>query len=129
MAILIDWERERYLAYECKRLNVTHNRKRESLSMRYVKEGMIRFITEQYADGLPIGCMLGYVIDGDMRFAVGKVHKAIAANQSALALVQGPVAALPIEKIERFFTTHTRPASKETIELRHALLPFVLART
>jgi hypothetical protein len=124
MAVLLDWERKRYLAYECKRLNVITSGTRSSLGTRYVTEGVMRFVTEQYAEGLPIGCMLGYVMDGDIPFAVQQVHKAISANQSPLALVCAPVTAPKIDQIERFVTTHVRPTTKTTIEVRHALLAF-----
>ena len=58
IAVFTDWERERYLAYECKRLNVINKDTRRSLANEYVRDGMMRFITEQYAEALPVGCML-----------------------------------------------------------------------
>lgn len=119
-AVLLDWERGRYLAYECKRLNVMHNGRRSSLASEYVVRGMMRFMTEQYAENLPIGCMLGYVLDGDVAFAVAQLSKAIDAHPS-LGLNSGLSKAAPIENIERFLTTHKR-ISKRVIELRHALL-------
>lgn len=124
LAVFLDWDRERYLAYECKRLNVVFKNGRQSLATAYVKEGMMRFITEQYAEALPVGCMVGYVIDGDIPFAVAQVHEAIADNHGTLGLISGPVAAPAVGAFERFFTNHTRPGAKTTIELRHALLPF-----
>lgn len=123
IAFLLDWERERYIAYECKRLNVVYNGVRSSLAGPYVKDGMMRFVTEQYADGLPIGCMLGYVLDGDVAFALGQVHKAIKAGKSGLGLLTGPIVAPPINTIRRFLTTHSRAATNAKIEVRHALLP------
>ena len=66
MALVLDGERERYLAYECKRLNIVRNGRWESLATRYVEDGLMRFVTEQYAESLPVGCMLGYVMDGDV---------------------------------------------------------------
>ena len=122
IAILLDWERERYVAYECKRLNVYHGGKRSSLAGAYVTKGMMRFITEQYAEGLPIGCMLGYVMDGDIPFAMNQLTNAITSHV-ALGLASGPTQTAPIRNIERFFTAHNR-TSGTTIELRHALLPF-----
>jgi hypothetical protein len=119
---LLDWERERYIAYECKRLNVTHNGKRSSLATAYVTEGMMRFINEKYAEGLPIGCMLGYVIDGDMPFAMRQLTNAITSHKP-LGLITGPTNTASIQYIERFLTTHDR-ATAMRIELRHALLPF-----
>ena len=122
MAVLLDWERDRYLAYECKRLNVVHGGKRSSLAGSYVAEGMMRFMTEQYAEALPIGCMLGYVMDGDIAFASGQLSKAIS-NHTSLGLTNGPAKLTMIQSVERFQTEHDR-RSKQPIELRHALLEF-----
>ena len=123
IAILLDWERERYLAYECKRLNVRHGGTRSSLATRYVKDGMMRFLTEQYAEGLPVGGMLGYVLDGDLAFALTQVSAAIAAHESPLSLIAGPNSGIAVMGIERFSTDHYR-ATKARIQLRHVLLPF-----
>ena len=58
-AVLFDWERERYLAYECRRLNVVGTGGRASLATVYATQGMMRFLTEQYGENLPPECMLG----------------------------------------------------------------------
>jgi hypothetical protein len=122
LAVLLDWERERYLAYECKRLNVTSKNGRSSLATDYVADGMMRFITEQYAESFPIGCMLGYVIDGDCAFAMKQLDAAIKANRQ-LCLSNGPSASPTIAMMVRFFTGHTRLA-KGAIDIRHALVSF-----
>jgi hypothetical protein len=122
IAVLIDWERERYLAYECKRLNVVQGGKRNSLATLYVTNGMMRFLTEQYAEALPVGCMLGYVIDGDVAFALRQLSNAISGHKP-LELTNGPNAAAAINGIPRFLTAHKKAAGIR-IELRHALLPF-----
>lgn len=122
ICILLDWEREQYIAYEGKRLNITYRGQRSSLATAYVKEGMMRFLTEQYAEALPVGCMLGYVLDGDISFALNALNNAIAAY-CPLKLTSGPTPAAPIQNISRFSTAHRR-RSGAPIELRHALLPF-----
>jgi hypothetical protein len=122
IAVLLDQEREQYLAYECKRLNVVHGT-RASQATRYVNDGMMRFMTEQYAEGLPVGCMLGYVMDGDLGFALNQIDAAITAQKGPLGLISGPASGQPVTGIERFSTGHQR-ASKSNIELRHVLLPF-----
>ena len=122
IAVLFDWERERYLAYECKRLNVQSGGGRSSLATAYVTEGMIRFITEQYAKDLPLGCMIGYVMDGDTPFAQKQVSVAIASHPP-LALVSGPTARAPLEIHPRFETRHTRPGGKD-FYIRHTLLSY-----
>jgi hypothetical protein len=126
-AVLLDQERERYVAYECKRLNVTYEGARASLATRYVKDGMMRFLTEQYAEGLPVGCMLGYVMDGDLPFALKQVHGAIDAHKTSLGIMDGASPSQAVPGIERFSTLHQR-ANTSIIELRHALLPFSIAQ-
>jgi hypothetical protein len=119
IAVLFDWDRERYLAYECKRLNVINGKSRSSLATLYVTQGMMRFLTEQYAEQLPVGCMLGYVLDGDVLFAHSRIVDAIGGHVP-LALVEGPTAFATIETVGRFRTRHIRPTGSH-IELRHAL--------
>lgn len=126
IAVLIDWERDHYIAYECKRLNVTHRGKRSSLAKVYVTEGMMRFMKEQYAEGLPMGCMLGYVLDGDNPFAMRQLTQAITSHKP-LGLATGPTPTVPLQYIDRFITTHIR-STTIPIELRHALLPFPNSR-
>lgn len=122
LAVLFDRERERYLAYECKRLNVVNAGSRSSLATAYVTQGMMRFITEQYAEDLPLGCMLGYVMDGDLAFALSRVETAIRAH-SPLALQDGPHDIGPIQGVPRFQTRHLRFGGAQ-IKIRHALLSF-----
>lgn len=123
IAILPYWNRDRYLAYECKRLNVSHGGKRSSLATAYVADGMMRFIKRQYSEGLPVGCMLGYVIDGDIPFAKNKVTTAISSDVE-LCVLAGPEKMKPVDNFERFSTTH-RKLNNDEIVLRHVLLPFL----
>ena len=124
MALLVDREHERYLAYECKRLNVVRQGRRSSLATQYVNDGLARFVTEQYAENLPVGCMLGYVMDGDVEAAERKVHAAFDSQRSRIGLTAGPDTDRPIGEVRRFFSRHLRVASGQEIEVRHALLPF-----
>jgi hypothetical protein len=128
VAVLLDQERERYVAYECKRLNVVHKGTRGSLATRYVKDGMMRFLTEQYAEGLPVGCMIGYVMDGDLPFALTQVTGAIDAHKTPLGNIHGASPCQAIPGIERFSTLHQR-ANTSVIELRHVLLPFLSTKS
>ncbi len=124
LAVLLDQGCTRYLAYECKRLNVPYNGARQSLATPYVNQGLKRFITEQYADGLPVGCMLGYVLDGDTDFALSRVKAAIEANKVDVGMVGSPSPGATVSTIERFSTDHVRPGSGNTIHVRHSFLPF-----
>ena len=123
IAMIMDNNRSRYLAYECKRLNVRREGARRSQAGSYVDDGMMRFVTGKYADGLPVACMIGYVMDGDMSFAYARIKATIGENRSALRLQRGPADETSLNAITRFVTTHQR--NGDDIELRHALLPFV----
>ena len=124
IALFLDRDRERYLAYECKRLNVTHNDKKRSLATPYVMEGIKRFVTEQYAENLPVGCMLGYVLDGNAQDAQSKIHAAIKSKKNDIRLKLGPRAEQPFGNVERFSSRHLRSNKGREIEIRHSLLPF-----
>jgi hypothetical protein len=127
IAVVLDQERDCYIAYECKRLNVKNKRKRESLATPYVKKGMMRYVTEQYSEGLPFACMLGYVIDGDIPFARKAVWKAINTGKLGLRLLDGPTSTDKVATFERFITIHERQGGTSKIEMSHALLPFKVA--
>ena len=124
MALLLDQDHERYLAYECKRLNVVYSGKKSSLATPYVLEGVVRFVTEQYAENLPVGCMLGYVLDGNATAAKTKVHAAINAKKCHIALAAGPEDDQSLGIVTRFSSRHFRASNGQEIEIRHALLPF-----
>ena len=124
MAVLLDQEREHYLAYECKRLNVPRNNGSRSLATEYVTDGVCRFVTEQYAARLPVGCMLGYVLDGDASGATTKVLTAIGAQRDDIGLLGEPERQSSIGPTPRFSTHHKRGPGAPDIEVRHALLPF-----
>jgi hypothetical protein len=85
----------------------------------------MRFVTEQYAEGLPVGCMLGYVMDGDLPFGLQQVQAAIAANATPLRARGDVTNGGAIPSIERFSTGHDR-AGPTWIEVRHVLLPFAV---
>ena len=126
MAVLLDRTRTRYLAYECKRLNVKRDGRRRSLATQYVMEGLHRFITEQYAEGLPVGCMLGYVMDGDVPFALANVVDALERTSQEVGFVSAspPTVRSPGAG---FQSDHIR-YSGAAIEIRHTMLPFRRSR-
>ncbi|MFI5394012.1 MAG: hypothetical protein ACHQ9S_00640 [Candidatus Binatia bacterium] len=68
---------EVYFAFECKRLNVPTKTGCRSLAREYVTQGMMRFVTAQYAAGLEHGGMIGYVLDGNVGKAVAAVDHSI----------------------------------------------------
>ena len=125
IAVIARNDRSRYLAYECKKLNVRREGVRRSQAGRYVDDGMMRFVTGKYAKGLPVACMIGYVMDGDVSFAYARIKATVGENRTALCLQDGPTDEPPLDAMARFVTTHQR--NGDDIELRHALLPFVRA--
>ena len=122
MAAHIEWDRKTYLAYECKRLNVVNDSKWKSLATPYVKEGVVRFVKEQYSEGLPVGCMLGYVLDGDVGKADPRIRAAMTKHATLTAMESGFKPLLAIAQTKRFATAHKRPNSGTLIEVRHALV-------
>ena len=123
MAVFLDHDRDRYLAYECKRLNERRDDGRRSLAGEYVKDGLSRFVTGQYSENLPVGCMLGYVLDGDMVYAASRVREKIIQSGQYVALVEGPRDDIAIGRATRFYSRHRRKSNGEEIEVRHDLLP------
>lgn len=84
----------------------------------------MRFVSGKYSDEQPIGCMLGYVMDGNIVSAKKSIWTAIeGAWRAATALDGEPVMMAKINGIKRFSTTHFR-RKDEKFEIRHALLSF-----
>lgn len=108
-----------YLAMECKRLNVMRAKNRTATQASvYVVKGMMRFVSGQYSPTLPLGAMLGYVMDGNMDTAYTAIRHQI--EQHAQQLLYAPALFRDVKRPEHFLTTHQRP--DVPIELRHLLL-------
>ena len=75
-----------YLAFESKKLNIVHTGEWKSQATEYVKDGMMRFVTGQYATGLTDGGMLGYVMDGKVDKAVQAVNSQIKKQSNTLEM-------------------------------------------
>lgn len=116
------WTREAYLAYECKCLNVTTNQGKRSRAGEYVVHGVLRFISERYSRDLPLGCMLGYVLDGRVSDAGVKVRRAIRTRAAEIDLVGGPACLPALRSSMQFETTHIRANSGIKIQIRHLLV-------
>ena len=125
MAVIVHNDRSTYLGYECKRLNVTgtDGARRSQAGVYVGEDGMMCFVQERYAEGLPVGCMIGYVMDGDLDFARARIRAAMTESRVVLGL-QGDLRAQdPIGQFQRFATDHV--SGDRAIEILHALLPFV----
>ena len=125
MAAIVNHDRTMYLAYECKRLNVTGaDGARRSQASAYVgDDGVMCFVTEKYAEGLPIGCMIGYVMDGDLDSAYSRIRAVMTKERRAVGLQGDFRPQDPIGQFKRFATDHV--SGDKSIEILHALLPFV----
>ena len=116
-------DEEVYLAYECKRLNVPYAARVRSLCAPYVKEGLMRFVTGQYSNGLPMAMMIGYVMNGDNDRARRGLRKAMKARTATLGLTSEQDHPSVPGGSTRFSSTHTcRPGHSMRVE--HYLLPW-----
>lgn len=123
MGVILDRDREKYLAYECKRLNVVWNGRKYDQAKPYVTDGLSRFIEEKYAEDLPVGCMLGYVLDGNVSSVCLKIQNAIVTNKNIIGLIAGSIQDISLDTVKRFSSRHLQNSGQE-IEIRHTLLAF-----
>ncbi|QHJ84367.1 MAG: hypothetical protein [Caudoviricetes sp.] len=110
-----------YLACECKRLNVPYKTGVRPLVSEYVDQGLMRFVTGQYSNGLPLAMMLGYVMNAKSDEAKRGVER-ILKLRSAIVRLQSErddpvISGRPI----RFHTTHACVPG-HIIEVAHTLL-------
>jgi hypothetical protein len=124
MAIVLGEDPECYVAFECKRLNVLSKNKMASLATPYVEEGMMRYVRAQYARELPLGAMIGYVLDGNVASAARRICRAISRKATKLHVNSTPPSAVAVGFFLRLNTIHNRPGDIAAFELRHTLLPF-----
>ena len=53
-------------------------------------DGLSRFTTGQYSENLPVGFMLGYVRNGDVKYVASSVQAKIIEHREHVALVLHP---------------------------------------
>jgi hypothetical protein len=75
-----------YFCLECKRLNVPDQNRIRPYSSEYVRFGLLRFVTGQYAPVVRNGGMLGYVLDGNVAGALARVEANIRSRHVALGM-------------------------------------------
>ena len=110
-----------YLACECKRLNVPYKSGMKGLVGEYVDDGLMRFITGQYSNGLPLAMMLGYVMNARTDRARRGLRRALSYRSAAVNLISERDAPVVNGRPVRFFTIHTC-VSGHQIEVAHTLL-------
>jgi hypothetical protein len=75
-----------YFCLECKRLNVREKNGIRPYVTEYVRLGMIRFVTGQYANIVRFGGMLAFVLDGNIDSAIEGVERNIKASHTDLGM-------------------------------------------
>lgn len=121
-----DHDPEKYLGYEAKRLNIkTAAGRARGLATEYVTKGLVRFVEGQYSAGLPVGCMLGYVLGGNINIKTirSKIVQAIIKNKRLVALIAGPYVLPTIASANRMASDHRRKGTHGKINIRQALIP------
>jgi len=121
VAVFFHLRNDVYLAFECKRLSVRRSQGRESLAGKYVEEGMMRYVSARYAQRLPLGAMLGYVMDGDVRWAEERLRGAVERRAEKLRLVES-LKELPAVSVRCLGSRHRRADGGSPFEIRHVLL-------
>lgn len=110
-----------YLACECKRLNVPYASGTRGLVGPYVDDGLMRFVSGQYSNGLPLAMMLGYVMNAHNERANRGVRRAITIRASQLGLRAQHNVVTTSGQPMRFRSEH-QCQSGEIIEVIHSLL-------
>ncbi|HJY05947.1 MAG TPA: hypothetical protein VJ323_06495 [Bryobacteraceae bacterium] len=110
-----------YLACECKRLNVPYKTRTKSLVGEYVDDGLMRFITGQYSNGLPLAMMLGYVMDARPDRARRGLGRAFAVRSRTINLKSTTDDHVIPGRPLRFTTMHGC-LSGDDISIAHTLL-------
>lgn len=110
-----------YLACECKRLNVPFKSGMKGLVGEYINDGLMRFISGQYSNGLPMAMMLGYVMNARVDRARRGLRRAMIFRTKIINLKATKDSAIVAGKPVRFFTTHVCNAGHK-IEVAHTLL-------
>ena len=113
---------EVYFAIEAKRLRVSLPSRFFSGGREYVKDGMMRFITGQYAPFMQAGAMLGYVYDGETENARADIDRQIQKMAKELKLKEpkrlAPSPILPNQPIDE--TNHD--LDRRSFTIFHLLL-------
>ena len=107
-----------FYTIECKRLGTRVGQR--VLNVIYVKEGVLRFVTEEHSYGkaTPSGAMIGYVQSMELDDILGEVNAA--SKKSSLPSIVRADAAWREDAVTRLDHTLTRPSSLlSPFDLRH----------
>lgn len=124
IVLFLDSSYQKYIAYEAKRLNTVNSdgKRTGSQAGKYIEEGVVRYVTAQYAEKLPYGCMIGYVMDGDYQFARDRIIAALNdASRKELVRLEPTAIEVTTNSYTWFETTHRRSEQGNYIIVRHRL--------
>ena len=114
-----------YFCLEAKRLNVIKDGEIRAYASEYVRFGMMRFVTGQYAVAVRHGGMIGYVLDGDISRAVTNIEDNIQRHHLPLCM-SPPGAFLPSsvlkEEIRARETHHHRIHESNVFRIHHLFI-------
>jgi hypothetical protein len=117
---------EIYFCLECKRLNVRGGDGVRPYYAQYVRNGMLRFVSGQYAGAVRHGGMLGYVLNGDVPGAIAGVEDNIRNMRQALGMEPPggfqPSSIRPADDQARE-TRHSRAHNQDPFTLSHLFMP------
>ena len=116
-------DEEVYLAYECKRLNVIYGTRVRNYCGPYVDDGLMRFVSGQYAKGLPMATMIGYVMNGNNATARQGLRRVMKLRTVALRLTAEQDRLSIAGRPMRFASTHDC-SSGHSMSVEHHLLPW-----
>ena len=117
-------DEEVYLAYECKRLNVTYGTRVRNYCGPYVDDGLMRFVSGQYAKGLPMATMIGYVMNGNNATARRGLRRVMKLRTTALRLTAEQDRHSTAGRSTRFMSTH-ECGPGHNMHVEHHLLPWL----
>ena len=117
-------DEEVYLAYECKRLNVTYGPRVRNYCGPYVDDGLMRFVSGQYAKGLPMATMIGYVMNGNNATARRGLRRVMKLRTTALRLTAEQDRHSTAGRSTRFMSTH-ECGPGHNMHVEHHLLPWL----
>ena len=108
-----------YLGVEAKKLGGAASR----LANLYVREGVLRFVTGQYSLGHDHAVMLGYVVDGPMDGAVGRIKTAMDRNaNNTRQLSQFCVDRYVYDHPYIYSSRHKQDGAQKSLKLVHLLV-------
>lgn len=123
--VLYTWNDETYLTMECKRITSTEN----SLTLKYVRNGINRFTSGKYGPRHAFGIIAGYVICGNPDGCAEGVYLTLAKEPEAETGFDSKFGWQIDEELiggkRHYRSKHRQKITKSTIELIHTFLPII----